>query len=305
MEKKSRVTKKNTLLYLDENLVELAKEKNFNISELAEEAIRTKLNINGYHKMFDPEEYLENLRKKGLAYYIPFRINKVEIENHKFAKKVNIDFREKNLLEGANGSGKTRIIRSILMFFDNSHKLTGFSKEGCPQGIGEIKINFDTRDGIGCEVCGERIGLNEGCIVIDEGLGKLDSESGIVFLKYLLDRKEQIIITTVSSERYISDPKIKEFNMIKIEYDQSRDLYIMQEKLHMELKNYHELLDSLKYKKEALEIKIKSKEGGTKENEARIKMIENEKEMIQANISQINKEIVIIQKKISSFRGRD
>jgi len=34
-------------------------------------------------------------------------------------------------------------------------------------------------------------------------------------------------------------------------------------------------------------------------------MIENEKEMIQANISQINKEIVIIQKKISSFRGRD
>jgi len=305
MEKKSRVTKKNTLLYLDENLVELAKEKNFNISELAEEAIRTKLNINGYHKTFNPEEYLENLRKKGLAYYIPFRINKIEIENHKFAKKVDIEFREKNFLEGANGSGKTRIIRSILMLFDNSHKLTGFSKEGCPQGIGEIKIHFDTRDRITCEVCGERIGLNEGCIVIDEGLGVLDSKSGIVFLKYLLDRKEQIIITTVSSERYISDPMVKEFNMIKIEYDQSQDLYRMQEELHIKLEHHHELLNSLKYKKEALEIKMKSENGGTKDSDERIQMIENERRKIEAHICEIQNDIEHTQKQISSFRGRD
>ncbi|HNZ60941.1 MAG TPA: AAA family ATPase [Methanofastidiosum sp.] len=304
MEKKPKSTKKNTLLYLDENLVELAKEKNFNISEIAEEAIKTKLNINGYHKRFDPEEYLENLRKKGLAYYVPFRINKVEIENYKFAEKVNIDFKEKNLLEGVNGSGKTRIVRSILMFFDNSHRLIGFSKEGCPQGIGEIKIHFDTRETISCEVCGERIGLNEGCIVIDEGLGMLDSESGIVFLKYLLERKEQIIITTVSSERYISDPMVKEFNMIKIEYDKSQDLYRMQKMLENKLADYHNLLESLKYKKEALEIRMKSEKGETKDNNE-IKKIENEKEDIQDRINQIQNEIEHTQKQISSFRGRD
>ncbi|HOC78170.1 MAG TPA: hypothetical protein PKO31_05720 [Methanofastidiosum sp.] len=305
MDKKLKSNKKNTLLYLDENLVELAKEKNFNISEIAEEAIKTKLNINGYHKMFDPEEYLENLRKKGLAYYIPFRINKIEIENYKFAEKVNIDFREKNLLEGINGSGKTRIVRSILMFFDNSHRLLGFSKEACPQGIGEIKIHFDNRGMIGCEVCGERIGLNEGCIVIDEGLGKLDSDSGIVFLKYLLDRKEQIIVTTVSSEIYISDPKIKEFNMIKIEYDHNKDLYIMQEVLHSELKNYYASLDSLKYRQEALEIKMKSEEGGTKENQERIKKIEIERMKIVSDIQEIENKINKISQQISSFKGRD
>jgi len=268
MDKKTKVTKKNTLLYLDENLVELAKEKNFNISELAEEAIRTKLNINGYHKRFDPEEYLENLRKKGLAYYIPFRINKVEIDNYKFAKKINIDFRQKNLVEGVNGSGKTRLVRSILLFFDNSHSLKDFSKEECPEGAGKIQINFDQTDLLSCEVCGERISMDKGCILIDEGLGRLDQEAGIVFLKYLLGRNEQIIITSVSSERYTSESQIKDFNIIKMKYDPSQDLRQKEIMLINDIMHMEKRLDLLNKKLQSNNIlQSKSENDGLKQEE--------------------------------------
>lgn len=283
MDKKSKVTKKNTLLYLDENLVELAKEKNFNISELAEEAIRTKLNINGYHKRFDPEEYLDNLRKKGLAYYIPFRINKVEIDNYKLAKKVSIDFKEKNMVEGVNGSGKTRLVRSILLFFDNSHTLKDFSKKECPEGPGKIQINFDQTDLLSCEVCGERISMDKGCILIDEGLGKLDQEAGIVFLKYLLGRNEQIIITSVSSERYTSESQIKDFNIIKMKYDPSQDLRKKEIVLINEIMRMEERLDLLNMKLQSNEM-IQSKSG----NEG---LKQEEKENLEAQKMNIMHEI--------------
>jgi len=295
MEKKSRVTKKNTLLYLDESLVEMAKEKNFNISELAEEAIRTKLNINGYNKRFDPSDYLENLRKKGLAYYIPFRINNIKIENYKFVKKVDIDFKQKNLIVGVNGAGKTRIVRSILLFFDNSHSLKDFSKEECPQGPGEIKISFDQTDLLCCEVCGERISMDKGCILIDEGLGRLDSDSGIVFLKYLLERNEQIIITSVSSERYTTEPLVKEFNIIKIEYDPSQDLRQKEIVLINEIAHMEKKLEMLTVKLQANKKRqSKSEEEGMKNEEI---------EKIEVQIMEIMNDIHAVKERLMSNRN--
>jgi len=302
MDKKTKVTKKNTLLYLDENLVELAKEKNFNISELAEEAIRTKLNINGYHKRFDPEEYLENLRKKGLAYYIPFRINKISIDNYRFVKKIEVDFKHKNLIVGVNGSGKTRLIRSLLMFFDNSHSTQSPSRDECPQGPGEIKISFDQMELLACEVCGERISMENGCILIDEGLGKLDQEAGIVFLKYLLDRKEQIIITSVSAERYSSELRVKEFNMIKMEYDPAQDLYKRQIVL---VNNLHKFENELMYliNKRELVQEMKSEKGDVDAEKAEI--IQNKIMDLDACITQIKKDIEKIHAEMDEFKGRE
>ncbi|MCC7572472.1 MAG: ATP-binding protein [Candidatus Methanofastidiosum sp.] len=311
MDKKSKSTKKNTLLYLDENLVELAKEMNFNISELAEEAIKTKLNINGYNKRFDPSKYLENLRKKGLAYRIPFKISKIKIDNHRFLKKIDIDFEQNNMMVGGTASGKTTIVRSILLFFDNSHSLKDFSYEDYLGGPEEIKITFNQIDKLTCEVYGERINLNGGCILIDEGLERLDHDASVVFLKYLLDRKEQIIITSLSSDGYSYEPWIKNFKMIEIQNDPSEDLHIMERQLIHEMMKREKQLEMLRAKFELKEQRLKESEaGGLKEEEIKsikeqIMSIEDEIKMIQFNIKKNRNNLDEVRNQIVSRMHED
>jgi len=78
--------KKNTLLYLDGDLVERAKRENINISQLAEDALRQALNINS------PRTAHEFIRRvladagrenafRGEAYLLPFRIESLKLEN--------------------------------------------------------------------------------------------------------------------------------------------------------------------------------------------------------------------------------
>ena len=74
--------KKNTLLYLDKNLVEKAKHHNLNLSEIAENAIRLhlkRLYLNGEEDFKFLIEML--LLNEGACFYLPFELKDLELKN--------------------------------------------------------------------------------------------------------------------------------------------------------------------------------------------------------------------------------
>jgi len=129
--------KKNTLLYLDSNLVERAKRENINISRLAEDALREALKITVPRTA---REYLQRvlgdagreLAFYGEAYLVPFQIESLRLENVGPFAEFEIEFSKDsiNVIYGSSGSGKSIIVRSILLAFGKQHTYFTKSENG-------------------------------------------------------------------------------------------------------------------------------------------------------------------------------
>jgi len=121
--------KKNTLLYLDSNLVERAKKENINISRLTEEALKQALEIT------TPRTAQEHLRKMlaevgnensfyGETYFLPFQVESLRLTKVGLFDNFETHFRRGsiNVIYGSCGSGKSTILRSILYAFGIRHR---------------------------------------------------------------------------------------------------------------------------------------------------------------------------------------
>jgi len=129
--------KKNTLLYLDGDLVEKAKRENINISRLAEDALKQALNICPPRTAHD---YLQRVLEDagggsalyGEAYLMPFQVESLRLENVGPFKEFEVEFGRDvlNVIFGLGGSGKSFIVRSILLAFGRRHKYFQTSDSG-------------------------------------------------------------------------------------------------------------------------------------------------------------------------------
>jgi len=129
--------KKNTLLYLDSDLIERAKTENINISRLAEDALREALKITVPRTA---REYLQRVLGDagrewafyGEAYLIPFQIESLKLENVGSFEKFEAKFSRNalNVIYGSSGSGKSIIVRSILLAFGKRHTYFTKSENG-------------------------------------------------------------------------------------------------------------------------------------------------------------------------------
>jgi len=129
--------KKNTLLYLDSDLVERAKRENTNISRLAEDALREALNITVPRTA---HEYLQRiladagceLARYGEIYLLPFQIESLKLENVGPFQKFEAKFRRDaiSVIYGPSGSGKSTIVRPILLAFGKRHTYFPKSENG-------------------------------------------------------------------------------------------------------------------------------------------------------------------------------
>jgi len=121
--------KKNTLLYLDSDLVERAKREDINISRLVEDALRQALNISPPRTAHDYiQRVLTNAGREnafyGEAYLLPFQIESLRLEDVGPFKRFDARFIRNgiNVIFGPGGSGKSFIIRSILLAFGRRHR---------------------------------------------------------------------------------------------------------------------------------------------------------------------------------------
>ncbi|MEM3458976.1 MAG: AAA family ATPase [Candidatus Bathyarchaeia archaeon] len=121
--------KKKTLLYLDNDLVEKAKKENLDISKLTEEAIKEALKVTipktarDYLQIIVAEAGREEARYCE-AHLLPFQIESLKLENVGPFKEFEAIFKKDaiNVIYGPCGSGKSTIVRAILLAFGIRHK---------------------------------------------------------------------------------------------------------------------------------------------------------------------------------------
>jgi hypothetical protein len=194
--------KKNTLLYLDENLVSLAKKHDLNMSEVAEAAIRSRLytTLALGERALDFPQYLDDLKKQGLCYLITQTIESVTIENVGPIEKLVLSFdKGLNVVVGPNGSGKTALVETLAYAFgvtnsrEPHYSLTREKDIGTVRVkpyLGEIRISFK-RSNIGTTISRENT-----CILLDEPVTVLAKEGKQKFLKWVKEEFKQAIIVT-------------------------------------------------------------------------------------------------------------
>jgi len=122
----------------------------------------------------------QNIRK------IP-EVEKIEIKDYGIIKKADIRFSPGlNIITGKNASGKTTVIRYLIEMFDLNSMAMG------------NRIMFEINNE-----------LNKNCLVIDDGLERLDQEKLIKVLKNLSNCKRQVILTLQLSQLSFIKNKIK------------------------------------------------------------------------------------------------
>jgi len=193
--------KKNTLVYLDSDLVEKAKRENINISRLTEEALKQVLETE------TPRTAKEHLRKLlagvgsesslyGETYLLPFQIQSLRLTKVGLFDNFEASFSRNsiNVIHGSCGSGKSTIVRSILHAFGIKHRY--FDDRVFREGTISLKlfpkhnsINITGTEGSRNTVRGYQ------CLIADDPLERLPKDIIAPFLVELKKLETQVAIT--------------------------------------------------------------------------------------------------------------
>jgi hypothetical protein len=194
--------KKNTLLYLDSTLVEKAKAANLNISQFVEKKLKEELRTD---RPKTPREYLQRVITDtihgetfyGEAYQYPFQIESLKLENVGLFKNKELHFKKDaiNLIYGVDASGKSTIVRSILLVFGKRHGFFPKSDIGAitlklflDQTSIRIKANDQAQDDFSEDYK---------CFIGDGILQSAPKDMATAILQELHKLKIQTIITTI------------------------------------------------------------------------------------------------------------
>lgn len=195
--------KKNTLLYLDAELVRLAKKLDVNISEIAEAALRDKLlpYLSAGSRTLLFGQHLEDLKAMGRCYVLPFALKSLRLKNVGVLKEFDAKFtRGINLILGGTASGKSTVIRAIAYTLGKQPQLQDWSKaavtHGRKQGTIELElferaIRYDLYEG------GEIEGAK--CVLLDGPLARVSDpkhEHKRRFIRWLKKKYAQAIVAS-------------------------------------------------------------------------------------------------------------
>lgn len=195
------MSKKNTLLYLDEELVKAAKMADLNLSKLMESAIKTKIfpQLSGSERaLLFPEDHLENLKEQDRCFEIPFRIDKVSIKNIGPFSDFETKFEDFNIITGMGATGKTTLIRSIAYACNLERtEMKNLLKDGKKNG--EITVEPSQTKKLSVKLQKTKEGVEEKnpqeAMLLDNPAVKFDPKNQNRFLDFLKEKDAQIIMT--------------------------------------------------------------------------------------------------------------
>ena len=180
--------KRNTLLYLDKDLVNESKRAGLNLSLVAEEALRSRL---PYYGRFRPETHLMRALKEGSAAILPMRIEELSITDVNGMNNKTLRLKDLNMIAGGNGAGKSRIFRLLCRAFriSQSNGLAYHSREKIVVTIAptrRIEYSEDKGD--------SDMAWNKQCLIADALFTPLDKEARSKMLKHLIKTGAQLIL---------------------------------------------------------------------------------------------------------------
>lgn len=184
--------KRNTLLYLDSDIVQLAKKFDLNMSEIAENAIKTRVvtHLSSGERALVFDAYLEDLERRHECYVLPFAVKSIRLKNVRAVEELSARFElGANLVHGKIATGKTTVISLIAGAAGEPAWPIPTLSRGKTQM--ELEIEFFPQAPRGR-------GRGE-CILLDEPLGYVSDPDGRHkerFVKWLGKKYGQVIIAS-------------------------------------------------------------------------------------------------------------
>lgn len=198
-----KTKKKNTLLYLDENLVKAAKRFGVNMSEITEEALREKLypHMSGGERQMFFDQHLVNLWVEERCWELPIELDSVELKNVGPIDEFKARFTSGiNVVVGPNGSGKTMMFRAITHVFgqptESKWERIVLLKHGKKSGEIKIKLRGGPMIKLELEKEKEKASHPRECLLVDEPLDHAMTEHKRKFVEWLGRGGGQVIIFT-------------------------------------------------------------------------------------------------------------
>lgn len=203
--------KKNTLLYLDSHLVELAKKKGLNLSKVMEDTLNEILFERRGLGELSFWEFLVKMKDEMECemYFLPFQVKRLRLENIGVFDRFEADFKKDdvNLIYGGGGAGKSTILRSIAYCFGIENKY--FKEPGRLGKTGQIEVEvYPNSNLVTAEVKEGSIKThfhNAGCILLDEPFARLNSRRAEAFLKQLTKLQKQVIVASKYEREALKD----------------------------------------------------------------------------------------------------
>ena len=194
------MAKKNTLLYLDENLVRRAKRFGLNLSEITEVALREKLlqYMSAGERQLDFGQHLKDLQGEGMCFELPLELEGVEVRNLGPIDEFKAKFKPGiNVVLGPNGSGKSIIFKTVVHVF-GSHPpffdIKTLLKHGKRRG--EVKIHLRGATAVELKLGAGKAEHPRACMLLDEPLYAGMPDHKRKFLAWLRRRGGQAILFT-------------------------------------------------------------------------------------------------------------
>ena len=203
--------KKNTLLYLDKRMVTLAKKFDLNISQITENALKSRLYpyVSAGERQLFFFGHVEELKKQGSCFFLPAGIKSLQIKKVRLFKDLKLSFsRSVNIVYGPNASGKTiliKIIASVNQLLEKTNK----------KKIKKVRIEFSPKSEIAIKYYGKKTDKDE-CILLDEPVHLLEKKHKKQFLDWLKKEYDnQVILITVDEKfsKMIGKPIILKYKM--------------------------------------------------------------------------------------------
>lgn len=201
--------KKNTLLYLDPEVVRKAKREGLNISKITEETLMERLQIKAHGKAGLYRNLLELKKDWGFA-CLSLKLKNVKLKNigpfNDFCASFSPGM---NLILGPNGSGKSVIIRSLLLCLggETDYSLRKMVFYGSNKGSIELEMWPDKSILLEASSSGTMDDIewlkndvsNASCILLDGPFPICPQEMVVKFLKELSSKGNQVITTSADA----------------------------------------------------------------------------------------------------------
>jgi len=195
------MSKKNTLLTLDRELVAKAKKHKLNISQLTETAIRAKL-MPYWEEKPDFAQYFDDLVEREDCFIVPLPIKSVNMVGVVPFKDFSMELdKGLNVVVGDDEAGKTTFIRAIAQTFN----LTGSHVEVIPRGAeGKVRVVLDGKEIVNVHRYKEGAIIPHStvnCILMDTPLSQLDPKHRGEFITWLSKTWGcQVVMTVLPGE---------------------------------------------------------------------------------------------------------
>lgn len=187
-------SKKNTLVYLDEELVRNAKESGLNISQITEKALKERMSELSSRGKNELEDLYHSLPPESKI-LLKDKVKRIRIANYGcFRKSISFEFSEGlNLICGGNGSGKTTIIDSLSLlnlYYPKYQTDKARIDIQLYKPEKEFEVNFNIH---------KYLEYNEEvkCIIIDDVFPRYSIDKQKELIQWLIKKfpKKQIILT--------------------------------------------------------------------------------------------------------------